>query len=416
MYRSLGLINDNDFGQNNAAGEAAVQESETVLSEIIETRTVQRGDSIYTILSAAGLSPAEIDAMTSQLTGDKALQGFRPGTTYELETTRDGVFKRLSWHASPVSTLHMVRNQQTGAWIVNKENVEIDTRVATLEGTLHSSLARNLQKHGRAALAPRLNRILSSRIDFRRDIHAGTTYRILYQEKWIDKQFTSTGDILAVEINMNGRRVNAYKFTDAKGNTAYYDKKGIAVAQRRPLYIKPCNYRRISSGYGYRIHPITKRRHFHGGIDLAAPTGTPVRAVADGRITWCGRKGAAGNMVTIEHARGVKTKYLHLSRFASTCRSGKYVRQGQVIGYVGSTGRATGPHLDFRIYKNNHSKNPLIVLRQKAPTRRLSQAELRGFMAKIQTYHNQLEGKPVSNSTTSCSEHKRLLQTQKPLI
>lgn len=396
LYKSMGLVSDDELGLDDESDQVTIDEGENGLSETIEKKTVQRGDSIYNILNNAGLTPTEIHELTSQLKGDKTIRGFRAGKSYELETGKDGSFTRFTWKADPTTIIHLTKNQETGELGVNKEIIELETRIATIEGTLHTSLAKELSSKNRSGLSAQLNRILSSKINFRRDIRDGTTYKILYQEQWLDGQFSGTGDILAVEINTKGRKINAYQFEDAKGNSAYYDEKGRALAQAsKGLYITPCRYNRISSGFGYRIHPITHRRQFHGGVDLAAPTGTPVKAVADGKVIFRGRKGAAGNMITIAHSGGVHTMYLHLSRYASSSRYGNRVKQGDIIGYVGSTGRSTGPHLDFRIIKNGRLKNPMVALKQKAPTRSLSKKELQGFMAKVQMYQNQLEGKGV---------------------
>lgn len=395
LYQSMGLVSDDELGLNNESDQVIIDEGENGPSGTIEKKTVQRGDSIYSILNTAGLTPAEIHELTSQLKGDKAIRGFRAGKSYELETDKDGKFTRFTWQANPTTILHLTKNEQTGKLNVDRETIEIETRIATLEGTLHTSLAKELSSKNRSALTAQLSHILSSRINFRRDIRDGATYKILYQEQWLDGKFAGTGDILAVEINANGRKVNAYQFLSANGSSAYYDENGHALSQSRGLYIKPCHYSRISSPFGYRIHPITHRRQFHGGIDLAAPTGTPVRAVADGKIIYRGRKGLAGNLVAISHGHGVRTMYMHLSRFARSCRYGTRVKQGDIIGYVGATGRATGPHLDFRIIKNGHLKNPMVALRQKAPTRSLSKKELGGFMAKVQMYQEQLARTPV---------------------
>lgn len=321
------------------------------------------------------------------------------------------MFSRLTWQASPTSILHLTKNPETGELSVNKETIEFETRIATLEGTLHTSFAQELSSKNRSSLSAKLNKILSSKINFRKDIQDGTAYKILFQEQWNGDTLAGTGDILAVEITTKGRKVNAYQFVDAKGKSSYYDEKGRALQQSRGgLYINPCRYSRISSGFGYRIHPITHRRQFHGGVDLAAPTGTPVKAVADGKVIFRGRKGAAGNMITIAHSGGVHTMYLHLSRYASSSRYGNRVKQGDVIGYVGSTGRSTGAHLDFRIIKNGRPQNPMVALRQKAPTRKLSNAELQGFMVKIQTYKEQLAARtPVMVADASKQGKNELL-------
>jgi murein DD-endopeptidase MepM/ murein hydrolase activator NlpD len=396
LGKSLGLTSDDELGMNDESDKVTLDEGENDPAHRIEKRVLKRGESIYTILTAAGLTPSEVHELTSQLKGNRAIRGLRAGKTYQLETGKKGKFISFSVQSSPYEILHLVKDQQTGKLSAERETIEYDTRVATIEGTLRSSLAGELRSRNRGSLNPKIRKILASRLDFRRDIHPGATYRILFQEQWDETHCVGTGDILAIEISSKGQKFNAYQFTNAKGDTAYYDEKGRAMMQGRAMFVRPCSYRRVSSGFGYRIHPVTGQRQFHGGIDLAAPVGTPVRAVADGRVIFRGRKGNAGNLVTIAHGGGLHTMYMHLSRYAASCRYGKGVKQGDIIGYVGSTGRATGPHLDFRIVRNGHLQNPLVALKQVAPRRSLSPAELHSFMAKVQTYDRQLSAdRPV---------------------
>lgn len=391
LFKSVGLASDDELGLNDESDKVTLDEGENDPARKIEKRTLKKGDSIYTILTAAGLTPSEVHRLTVQLKGNAAIKGLKAGKTYEFETGRNGKFVRFSLQSSPYETLHIVRDEQTGRVSAERETIEYDTRVATIEGTLSSSLSSELRSRNRSSLNPKLKKILSARLNFRKDIQAGATYRILFQEQWSGTDFIGTGDILAIEISSKGRNFKAYQFTNAKGDTAYYDEKGRAMVQGRTMFIQPCRFSRVSSGFGYRTHPVTGRRQYHGGVDLAASTGTPVKAVADGRIIFRGRKGNAGNMITIAHSGKVHTMYLHLSRYASGSRYGKKIKQGDIIGYVGSTGRSTGPHLDFRIIRNGRPQNPLVALKQAAPRRSLSRSELHSFMARVQTYHQQLD-------------------------
>jgi murein DD-endopeptidase MepM/ murein hydrolase activator NlpD len=401
ICRVLGMTGDDELGLNGESDQITLEEGENDPAQGISKKTVNKGDTMYTLLTNAGLAPTEVHQLTSQLNGDKAIRGFRAGRSYVIEKAKNGRFIRFSWQSSPAIIIHLVRDEHNGKLSVTKETIEFDTRIATLEGTLSTSLARELVNRNRATLNPQLTRILSSRLDFRKDIHSGATYRILYKEQWSDNQFAGTGDILAVEIRSKGKQINAYLFTDSKGNTAFYDEKGHPLGQSRTLFIQPCRYRNVSSGFGYRIHPVTRQRQFHGGVDLSAPVGTPVKAVADGRVIFRGRDGAAGNMVTITHGNGLHTMYLHLSRFTPTTRYGKFVNQGDIIGYVGSTGRSTGSHLDFRIIRNGRPQNPLTALKQKAELKGLSSAELRGFMARVGQYRGRFsDQKPVMVADT----------------
>ncbi|MGC8775516.1 MAG: peptidoglycan DD-metalloendopeptidase family protein [Chlorobaculum sp.] len=396
LFKSIGLASDDELGLNDESDKVTLDEGENDPAHRIEKRILKRGESIYTILTAAGMTPSEVQELSSQLKGNPALKGLKAGKSYEFETGGNGKFIRFSVQSSPSEMLHIVRDEQSGKLSAERETIEYDTRVATLEGTLHSSLSSELRSRNRASLNPKIKKILASRIDFKKDIHPGATYRVLFQEKWDESRCIDTGDILAIEISSKGQKFNAYQFTNAKGDIAYYDEKGRAMMQGRAMFVRPCSYRRVSSGFGYRIHPVTGQRQFHGGIDLAAPVGTPVRAVADGRVIFRGRKGNAGNLVTIAHGGGLHTMYMHLSRYAPGSRYGKQVKQGDIIGYVGSTGRTTGPHLDFRIIRSGRPQNPLVALKQAAPRRSLSRAELHSFIARVQTYERQLDSeRPV---------------------
>jgi murein DD-endopeptidase MepM/ murein hydrolase activator NlpD len=401
LFKFIGLASDDELGLKSESDSVTIDEGENDSARRIEKRTLKKGESIYTILTASGLTPTEVHQLTSQLKGDKSFKGLTAGKTYLLETGRKGKFIRFTCQSSPYAILHLVKDEETGELSARRETVEYQTRIATLEGTLHSSLSSELRKQNRSSLSPQLAKILSSRLDFKKDIQSGATYRILFQEQWNGSQCIGTGDILAVEIRSKGQKFNAYQFTNATGDTAYYDEKGRAMVQDKTLFIQPCHFSRVSSGFGYRIHPITRQCEFHGGVDLVAPTGTPVKAAADGRIIFRGRENGTGNLITIAHSNGLHTMYMHLSRYAPACRYGTMVKQGEIIGYVGSTGRSTGSHLDFRIIRSGHLQNPLVALKETAPRPSLSRAELYNFMARVQTCQQRLAGnRPVMVADT----------------
>ncbi len=217
---------------------------------------------------------------------------------------------------------------------------------------------------GSLVLALELSEIFAWDIDFTTDLRKGDTYRLVVEELWHNGEFRKHGRILAAEFSNNGVTHQAY-FHEHKGKPGYYDPKGKSM--RRAFLKAPLSYRRISSGYGNRRHPITKRYQTHKAVDYAAPRGTPVSAVGDGTVVHAGYKGPNGNLVIIRHPNGYKTYYLHLHKIARGVRRGRKVTQGQVIGTVGSTGRATGPHLDFRIKKGKRFINPLKLVIPKDP-------------------------------------------------
>jgi len=208
-------------------------------------------------------------------------------------------------------------------------------------------------------LALELSDIFSWDVDFNTDFRKGDTFRVLVEERWLDGEFRKYGDILAAELAVDGKTYRAYHF-DAGDRPDYFDEEGKSL--RKAFLKAPLSYRRISSGFTKRrMHPILKIARPHLGIDYAAPAGTPVSTVGDGTVTFAGRKGPNGNLVVVRHPNGYTTSYGHLARITKGIRRGAVVRQGDVIGTVGATGRATGPHLDYRIRRNGAFLNPLTV-------------------------------------------------------
>ncbi|MDT9545893.1 MAG: M23 family metallopeptidase [Chlorobium sp.] len=380
-----------ELGVTSDSQTVTIEETPQEKAPVITKGTVRNGQSVYSILQSEGLSPQQIHQITGQLKGAFSIRSFRPGKIYETEKTRDGSLIRFSYFQDRATTITVQRDIEEGPFSVNKDIRDYETRTVSLEGTVEHSLARSLQAKGRRGLLPGMQKLLGTRVDFRRDISPGTQYQALFEEKWLGDDFISTGTILAAKITLSGRTYRAYRYTDAKGIEGYYDEKGRSV-ERISRFAKPCNYRRVSSRFGYRTHPIFRTRHFHGGVDLAAPSGTPVKATANGRVIFKGRKGGAGNMVTIAHAGGDHSQYLHLSRFAVATRQGARVKQGQVIGFVGSTGNSTGPHLDFRIIHRGKHINPLTALGTTS-SRTIARKEMVNFHAEVSLMKAKLDDK-----------------------
>ncbi|WP_292002241.1 M23 family metallopeptidase [Chlorobium sp.] len=363
----------------------------------IDKKNVRAGESLYTILTANGLTPHDIDGVTRQLKGSFSIRGFRPGQRYEIEKTDSGDFRRFTYFQDRTVTIHIERETDSSDLKVRRDEKEYEYRFAAIDGSVSESLSQELAVRKRSGLMHPFRKLFSGRVDFRRDIKPGTEFRILFEEKWIDDEFISTGRVLAAELSTSNKtRYSAYRYTDSNGTTAYYDDKGNALEERKTArFIQPCNYKRISSGFGYRIHPIRRTRHFHGGVDMAAKTGTPVKAVADGVVIFRGRNGGAGNMITVRHSGGYHSQYLHLSRYSPKAGNGKRVRQGEIIGYVGSTGSSTGPHLDFRMIHHNKPVNPLTALAIPKQEPGLSRRERNNLLAEISVLKTQLDNNRI---------------------
>jgi murein DD-endopeptidase MepM/ murein hydrolase activator NlpD len=237
-------------------------------------------------------------------------------------------------------------------------------------------------------LAMQLSDIFAWDIDFTTDLRDGDTFKIVVEALYLDGEFKKYGDILAAEFVNNGETYRAYRF-EHNGKAGYYDEEGKSL--RKAFLKAPLSFRRISSGFSLgRFHPILKIYRPHHGLDYAAPAGTPVSAMGDGTVIFAGKKGQYGNLVIIRHPNGYKTYYGHLSKFGKDIKKGTKVEQGQIIGYVGSTGLATGPHLHYELRIRNRPVNPVTVKSLKGtsiPEKLM--AEFRGFK-------NQMDGRLAS--------------------
>ena len=388
----LGFTGDNDY----VTIEGSTPQRKPLMT--IARAEVKPGESFYTILAGKGVSLNQIDAISKQLKGSFSLRSFRPGQQYETTTDSTGTLKRLSYFQDRTTTIHIEKTEKTPDFVVRREVKEYETRIASLEGTVDKSLSNTLKSFGRSSLMGGIRKLFASRINVRDDVRPGTKYKILFEEKWLMNEFVSTGKILAAEFTLANRSSKAYLYSNEKGKAAYFDEQGRALEQKA-LFTAPCNYARISSGFGYRIHPITRTRHFHGGIDMSAASGTPVRAVADGKIVFKGTKGGAGNMVTVKHSSQYYSQYLHLSRYAPRRPN---IRQGEIIGYVGSTGSSTGPHLDFRIIHNGKPMNPIAALSSSA-SETIPHSKMGSFLASISRMKTQFDNNRVMVAASSAT-------------
>ena len=233
---------------------------------------------------------------------------------------------------------------------------------------------------GRAELAIALADVLSGQIDFNTELQPGDTFGVLVDTEFREQHvFAGYGPLQAAEFNNDGRRLRAVRFVPEGGSPAYFDERGVSVRRfllRSPLKFQPT----VSSGFSRsRLHPVLHERRAHLGVDYRAPVGAPVVAVADGVVVQAGANGASGRMVHLRHGNGFETEYLHLSSIG--VRAGARVAQGDLIGRVGATGLATGPHLDYRVKKNGVFVNPLTAVRDTPPAAPVPADQMAAFAA-----------------------------------
>ncbi|MEQ8275846.1 MAG: peptidoglycan DD-metalloendopeptidase family protein [Deltaproteobacteria bacterium] len=308
------------------------------------TGKIRSGERVADVLERAGVSVLEIDRALATLTGKVDFTKTRVGDRYVVEPAAHGKLARFVYETSPLNAW-TVRADGDG-YVAEKKDVKVERVVTLVEGEVGSSLYQAFIDAGEgAALAMQLAHVYRYDIDFNTETRKGDRFRLYVEKDEVEGETVGYGRILAAEY---GER----RLFELDG--AYYDENGKAA--KKAFLKSPLAFTRISSAFGYRTHPITRRKHFHGGVDYAAPTGTPVQSVADGVVTFAARKGPNGKMVKVRHPGGYESYYLHLSRIL--VKRGQRVSQSTLVGRVGSTGRSTGPHLDFRLKQNGKYLNP----------------------------------------------------------
>lgn len=335
--------------------EAPESQSDQTLNTV--RGCVSSGQSFYSILSNHGFEPSLSGRLVETFKPVFDCRKILPGNSYQIVTDSHGNLVSLVFETSPVDVYRLTRDGEK--LVPAKDAIILDKRVVTVSGEILNSLFGALSHAGeKDQLAITFAEIFAWDIDFRHDLRAGDRFRVIVEKYYKDDAFIHYGNIQAAEYINRGEVHRAIYFKDPDGREDYFTPEGTSL--RRSFLRSPLRFTRISSGYSHRrFHPILKRRMPHLGIDFAAPTGTPVRAVGDGVVTRRGWKRGNGNMVLIRHPNGYETMYNHLSRFGKNIRAGRRVKQKDVIGYVGSTGLSTGPHLDYRMKKHGRFINPL---------------------------------------------------------
>lgn len=319
---------------------------------------VRPGETMVEIFQRNGLPLQDLFRIREAAASLHRLRHLIPGRPYRIEIDTDNSVRSLVYQIDG-DRLLAIRREEPG-FTAAREAIPYERREGRIGGVVETTLIGALGEEGASGpLALQLSDIFSWDIDFTTDLRKGDSFRVVVEELWLDGRLARYGDILAAEFVNNGMSYRAYRF-EVGGRAGYFDDDGRSL--RKAFLKAPLSYRRISSRFTKsRIHPILRIRRPHLGVDYVAPRGTPVSALGDGTILYAGRKGANGNLVIIRHPMGYTTYYGHLSRFARRIRRGAKVSQGDVIGYVGSTGRSTGPHLDFRIRKGDRFLNPLSI-------------------------------------------------------
>ena len=325
---------------------------------------VLRGDTVAALFERLGVHDTRaLDFLRGDATGRAIFRQLVPGRMLQAETGSDGELLALRYFLSPTSLLEVQRG--TSGFKSRSRAVTEPPRMMYKTATIRSSLFAATDAAGIPdAVAMQVTRIFATDIDFHTDLRKGDRLSVAYEMIYDSGELVAPGRIVAAEFVNDGRVYQAVLFGDDAGGESYYSPDG---SNRAKAFLRsPVEFSRISSGFGGRFHPIFKNWRAHTGVDFAAARGTRVIASADGHVVSAGVRGGYGNAVEISHGGGITTLYGHLSGFAKGIRAGARVRQGEAIGYVGSTGFATGPHLHYEFKIGGVHQDPLRVALPKA--------------------------------------------------
>jgi len=345
---------------------------------------IQPGQTFYEAIVALDVPHEDIMALVASVKPFRDLRKVKTGDLFRVELSARDELVGFGFDLDLESWVRYGRTEE-GAFEQELGAYPVERRTVGVSGVIETSLYESLQAAGAPLnLAAKINDILGWDLDFSRDPRRGDRFRIVYEEVYKEGEFVRTGAILACSYEGAGRDLAAYRYTLHDGKTGYYDRDGKNL--QKQLMRAPVAYSRISSGFSYsRLHPVLKRRMPHMGVDYAAPIGTPVWAAGDGVVVEKGSKKGNGRYVKIRHTnREYETYYLHFSRFARGVDVGTRVRQGDVIGYVGASGYATGPHLDFRVKQGGRWVNPRTL--KLPPAAPVPDGERPGYLALRHAY------------------------------
>ncbi|WP_027896282.1 peptidoglycan DD-metalloendopeptidase family protein [Zestomonas thermotolerans] len=343
--------------QNDNGSTASTSEPQPPQDSRYRTVTVANGDTLSTLFAKVGLDANEMHAALSSSKQAKQFSHLKIGQVLEFKLTEDGRLESLHSRLSPLESIALIRNAK--GFRFERETTKPDVRSAYARGVINSSLFLSAKRAGLPHnLTLDLANVFGYDIDFAQDIREGDEFEVIYEEKVVDGQRVGTGHILAARFTNRGKTYTAVRYTNKQGITSYYTADGNSM--RKAFIRTPVDFARISSRFSLgRKHPILNKIRAHKGVDYAAPRGTPIKAAGDGKVILAGRRGGYGNAVIIQHGNSYRTLYGHMQGFAKGIRTGSTVKQGQIIGYVGTTGLSTGPHLHYEFQVNGVHVDPL---------------------------------------------------------
>ncbi len=359
FFSGFVLLTVNSINSSNIRSPITLQaasDATDLYHELIGT--IKKGQTFFDIFRHYGIDMSDLAQLQKASADVYPLRNVYPGNQYKIRVDPADRVRSLVYGINDDTTLRITRTA-TG-FLAEKISVQYEREIHYVGGAIRDNLVNAIGAgKDNTLLALNLSDIFAWDIDFSTDLRKGDEFRIIVEGLYKDGQFRKYGDILSATFKNNGKDYAAYKF-EHDTEADYYDPDGNSL--RKAFLKAPLNFRRISSSFtSRRLHPILKIYRPHHGIDYSAPKGTLVSVVGDGTVTFSGYKGQYGKLVIVRHPNGYRTYYGHLSRIKKNARRGSKVKQGDIIGSVGSTGLATGPHLHFEMRRNNKPVNPRTI-------------------------------------------------------
>lgn len=335
--------------------------------QFIHEENIARGDTLSSLMQRLGVDDDAADKFIKTDKTARHLIQQKAGNAVRAKTNEDGELEWLETYfsanrdrSSEVKRMRIERVAGSDNFNAVETILPLERHIEMRTGNITSSLfAATDAAQIPDAVASQLVEMFSTNIDFRSDLRRGDHFQIEYETFWQNGEMISTGRVIAGEFNNAGRTYQALWFDEGAGEGSYYGFDGKSM--KKAFLKSPIAFTRISSGFAMRLHPISGQWKQHTGVDFAAPTGTPIRASADGVVDVAGASNGYGNLVVLKHWGSYTTAYGHMSRFAPGMRKGVKVKQGDVIGYVGATGWATGPHLHYEFRVSNVAQDPMKI-------------------------------------------------------
>lgn len=356
---------DSPFAQIENSPEDIQQAAQTKAAPTVDTAKnpqhreviVGKGDTLSTLFEKVGIPAATVNEVLASDKQAKQFTQLKRGQKLEFELTPDGQLNNLHSNVSDLESITLTKGAKGFAF--NRVTTKPVMRSAYVHGVINSSLSQSAARAGLShSMTMDMASVFGYDIDFAQDIRQGDEFDVIYEQKVANGKVVGTGNILSARFTNRGKTYTAVRYTNKQGNSSYYTADGNSM--RKAFIRTPVDFARISSRFSMgRKHPILNKIRAHKGVDYAAPRGTPIKAAGDGKVLLAGRRGGYGNTVIIQHGNTYRTLYGHMQGFAKGVQTGGTVKQGQVIGYIGTTGLSTGPHLHYEFQVNGVHVDPL---------------------------------------------------------